>query len=130
MLVEIGVEFLEPLAVLNEFLIESQDIASGDGLSLNGGDIWHSDKTDMEGVTFKVIQFVGAEVAVADPCAERMFACQHLLEEFHRATARLDCRRHALQAEQATLVVVLRENGFNLMRAGAVPQVMEQCEEF
>jgi hypothetical protein len=59
-----------------------------------------------------------------------MFACQHLLEEFHRATARLDCRRHSLQAEQSTLVVVLRENGFNLMRARAVPQVMEQCEEF
>ena len=130
MLVEVGVEFLKPLAIFNEFFIESQDVASSDGLSLDRGDVWHSDETDMEGITFEVIQFVGAEVAVADPCAERMFICQHLLEELHRATACLDCRRHALQAEQTTLVVVLRENGLDLVGTGTVPQVMEQCEEF
>ena len=130
MLVEVGVEFLEALPFLDEFFVECEKVVCCEnGLPLDGLQVRGTREADMEGVPLEIVELVGAEVSVRDPCGKRLFAFEHVLEELDIAAAVGDGRVHSFQAEQPPVVVVLFEHGFDLVGAWAVAEVVQQGEK-
>lgn len=127
-LVEIGIVFLELLDVFQVFCVDCQSLWRHGGVELEFFDIGRSVEADMECVPHEVIQFVRTEVSVRDPDSKRVVFLEHVDEVIGIELALFDGVRHELDAFDADVMVVVVEDRFDLMREGAVADIMEQGE--
>ena len=83
----------------------------------------------MECVPFEIVQLVGSEIPVGDPVRQRLPSREHCGNHLRFDAAGADGGFHFPKAFLAALMVALVEDGFDLMRTGAVADVMEKRED-
>jgi len=123
---QVGIELLQLLGVFNEFLLDGDALRGHEGVALQLFDVGRAVETDVEGVAHQVVEFVRAEVSVADPGGQGVVAGEHRGQAPEVDTNAVQLPAQGFEQADAIGVVVAVQDRLDLVRKRAMAEVVQK----